>query len=76
VITIRPQFERTFQFARGVIVTTLKPETFREIGKVGEARAKDLLTLVKQALTNLAFDPYTQVNDKRVMYHPITPKSL
>jgi hypothetical protein len=56
-------------------VTTLKPETFHEIGKVGEARAQGLLTRVKQALTNLAFDPYTQVNDKRAVYHPITPKS-
>jgi hypothetical protein len=63
------------KFAGGAIVTMLKSETFHEIGKVGEARAKALLTRVKQALTNLAFDPYTQVNDTRVMYHPITLKS-
>jgi len=57
------------------IMATLKPETFREIGKDGETRVRTLLTHVRQALTNLAFDPYTQVNDTRVMYHPITPRS-
>jgi len=56
-------------------VTTLKPETFHEIGKAGEARAQGMLTRVKQALTSLAFDPYTQFNDKRVVYHPVTTKS-
>jgi hypothetical protein len=56
-------------------MTTLKPETFHEIGKNGEARVRALLTLVRKALTNLAFDPYTQVKDTRVMYHPITPRS-
>jgi hypothetical protein len=56
-------------------VTTLKSETFHEIGTDGEARARNLLKRVKQALTNLACDPYTLFNENRVVYHPVTPKS-
>lgn len=56
-------------------MTTLKAETFHEIRTVGEARAQALLKLVKQALTNLAFDPHTLFNEKRIVYHPVTPKS-
>lgn len=56
-------------------MTTLKTETFHEIGKAGENRVQALLKLVKRALTNLACDPYTPFDDARVMYHPVTPKS-
>jgi hypothetical protein len=56
-------------------VTTLKPETFHEAGRLGEAQAQKLLKLVKQALTNLALDPHTQFDEDRFVYHPVTTKS-
>jgi hypothetical protein len=54
-----------------VTVTTLKADTFHEIGTTGEARAAKLLEHVRQALTNVAFGPSTGRDDARVIYHPI-----
>jgi hypothetical protein len=59
-------------WAGGVIVTTLKADTFHEIGTAGETRAKNLLKHVRQALFNVAFGPGAgRSDDTRVIYHPI-----
>jgi hypothetical protein len=60
--------------AGGAIMTTLKPETFKEIGDVGNRRVQALLKIVRQALTTVAFGPFA-VDDRCVVYHPIRPLS-